>query len=82
MARGEYTPEQAARVKGVIDQALRKAGGKPRKQPSAGELAGMLGDALGRWPDDFNGGLCDEVSHIIDVLDQIDNRRDTGRGGQ
>jgi hypothetical protein len=75
MAKGEYTPEQAARVNEVIDQALRKSGAKTRKrQPSAGELAGMLGNAIQRWPDDFDGGLCDEISHIIDVLDQIDER--------
>jgi hypothetical protein len=71
----EYSPETAARVNAAIDKALAPQRRKQPRQPSAGELAGQLGDALNRWPDAFGAGDRDMVSEIIYILDGIEEAR-------
>lgn len=67
----------------------KEAGGKPPSalaeakyripRPSPDDLATMLGDALERWPEDWEPGERDEVSHIIHRLDEIAGREAKGR---
>jgi hypothetical protein len=80
-SRGEYPAEEVGKV---IDEFLDKArGGKRRRRPSADELIGWLGDALDRWPDDWEPGERDEVSHVIARLEAIAEReRQAPRGGR
>jgi hypothetical protein len=64
---GKYPADAVGKV---IDEALGKFGRGPRQLPPD-ELATALGDALDRWPDDWEPGERDEVSHIIHRLDEI-----------
>lgn len=75
-------PYPVKEVGEVIDRFLAEGrrSKRPKKPPTAYELAGMLGSALERWPDDFDGADRDRVSQIIYVLDQITEREEQNRG--